>query len=153
MRYKGYTGMAEVDDEAGLIFGRVIGLRGVITFQGATVAEARKSFEESVDFYLEMCAASGAPPEKPFSGRFLVRINPALHRTLAQAAAVRGSSLNAVVEQALREAFPPGATPRAGKPRRAKAVAGPKTATTTTAEAKARKRTASPKPAAPGKAG
>lgn len=123
MKYKGYTGVAEVDEDAGIIYGRVIGLRDVITFQGATVAEARRSFEQSVDFYLEMCAEGGGPPEKPFSGRFLVRISPALHRTLAQAAELRGTSLNAVVEQALREAFPPGATPRTGRPRRTKAAA------------------------------
>jgi predicted HicB family RNase H-like nuclease len=151
--YKGYTGMAEVDDEAGLIFGRVIGLRGVITFQGGTVAEARQSFEDSVDFYLKMCAERGEPPEKPFSGRFLIRINPALHRTLAQAAEARGSSLNAVVEQALREAFPPGATPRAGRPRRARAVAEPKSSKPTAADAKARQPAARSKPAVPGKAG
>ena len=123
MKYKGYTGAAEVDEDAEIIYGRVIGLRDVITFQGQTVAEARQSFQDSVDDYLEFCASRGEPPEKPFSGRFLVRVNPALHRTLAQAAEVRGTSLNAVVEQALREAFPPGATPRAGKPRRARADA------------------------------
>lgn len=157
MKYKCYTGVAEVDDEAQIIFGRVIGLRDVITFQGQTVAEALQSFKDSVDDYLELCASLGKPPEKPFSGRFLVRINPALHRTLAQAAEVRGSSLNAVVEQALREAFPPGATPRAGKPRRARAVAE-KTSKTTADDAKertpaasARDRTAKPKSAAPGK--
>ena len=101
MQYKGYTGLIEVDEEAGVLFGRVIGLRDVITFQGTTVAEAHKAFEESVDVYLDFCAGRGEAPEKPYSGRFLVRVKPELHRRLVVAAEVRGTSLNALVEVAL----------------------------------------------------
>ena len=68
LKYKDYVGATEVDEEAGVIFGRVLGLRDVITFQGETVGEARRSFEESVDFYLKMCADRGEAPERPFSG-------------------------------------------------------------------------------------
>ena len=56
MKYKGYTGIAEFDDEAGIIFGRVAGLRDVITFQGESVAEVTRAFHDSVDDYLEFCA-------------------------------------------------------------------------------------------------
>ena len=102
MKYKGYIGATEVDEEAGIIFGRVLGLRDVITFQGETVGEARRSFEESVDFYLKTCADRGEAPEKPFSGKFVVRVEPELHRALARAAEESKQSMNAVVEQALR---------------------------------------------------
>ncbi len=103
MKYKDYVGVTEVDEEAGIIFGRVLGLRDVITFQGETVGEARRSFEESVDFYLKMCTDRGEAPEKPFSGKFVVRVEPELHRALARAAEESRQSMNAVVEQALRK--------------------------------------------------
>lgn len=104
MQYRGYTGVLEVDEEAGILYGRVIGLRDVITFQAQTVEQAREEFRRSVDSYLEFCASRGEPPERPFSGKFLVRIDPALHRSLAQAAETQGTSLNALVEQALANA-------------------------------------------------
>lgn len=101
MRYGGYTGVIEVDTEAGILFGRVIGLRDVITFQGRTVEEARQSFKDSVDFYLESCAADGDEPEKPYSGTIIVRTRPDVHRALAHEAEIRGESLNKLAEQAL----------------------------------------------------
>jgi predicted HicB family RNase H-like nuclease len=104
MQYRGYTGVLEVDEEADILYGHVVGLRDVITFQGKTVEQAREEFRRSVDSYLEFCASRGEPPEKPFSGKFLVRIDPALHRSLASAAEARGTSLNALVEQALANA-------------------------------------------------
>lgn len=110
MKYKGYTGVLEIDEEAGILFGEVIGLRDVITFQGETVEEARASFHESIDFYLKICAKQGKPPEKPFSGKFLVRIAPELHRALVTEASSRGVSLNALIDRTLIEAFPANAT-------------------------------------------
>jgi hypothetical protein len=55
LTYKGYTGILEVDLEARELFGRTVGTRDLITFQGRTVEEARKSFEESMDFHLMCC--------------------------------------------------------------------------------------------------
>src|SRR3954468_10399819 len=112
MKYKGYTGVLEIDEESGILYGDVVGLRDVITFQGETVPEARQAFQDSVDCFLELCASRNEPPEKPFSGRFLVRISSPLHRRLVEEAQARRLSLNALVERTLAEAFPtaPGAT-------------------------------------------
>jgi predicted HicB family RNase H-like nuclease len=101
MTYKGYQGVAHVDTEAGVIRGKVHGLRDMITFQGKTVEEAEQAFRESVDIYLEHCEALGKPPEKPFSGKFLVRVDPEVHRELALMAQVEGVSLNGPVRQTL----------------------------------------------------
>jgi predicted HicB family RNase H-like nuclease len=65
MQYRGYTGVLEVDEEAGVLYGHVIGLRDVITFQGKTVAQAREEFRRSVDSYLAFCVSRGESPEKP----------------------------------------------------------------------------------------
>ena len=120
MKYKGYTGVLEVDEEAEILFGEVVGLRDIITFQGRTVEEARKSFHESVDFYLQICASRNEPPEKPFSGKFLIRISSDLHRTLVEEASRRGVSLNGLIEATLSGAFPVPEAPRAA--RRSKAT-------------------------------
>jgi predicted HicB family RNase H-like nuclease len=76
----------------------------VITFQGATVEEARAAFVESVDDYLAFCAERGEKPERPFSGKLLVRLDPNLHRELSMAAEKSGMSINALVVEALTKA-------------------------------------------------
>ncbi len=107
MKYKGYTGVVEFDEESGVLFGRVIGLRDLITFEGDSVAEVTRAFHDSVDVYLELCAERGESPERPFSGNFVLRIDPQLHRAISHAAEERGVSLNALVEDQLRTAFVP----------------------------------------------
>lgn len=100
MEYKGYIGKVEFDEEADMIHGEVINTRDVITFQGDSVAEVKKAFKESVDDYLEFCKTRGETPDKPFSGQFVTRIPPDLHRQVNAAALLAGKSLNAwVVEQ------------------------------------------------------
>jgi predicted HicB family RNase H-like nuclease len=100
MEYKGYVGKVEFDDEAGIFHGEVLDTRDVITFQGKSVAELKKAFQESVDDYLAFCKQRGESPNKPFSGQFITRIEPELHRQVSLAASISGKSLNAwVVEQ------------------------------------------------------
>jgi len=102
MQYKGYTAKVEYDDEAGLFHGHVLNLRDVITFQGTSVEELRREFRESVDDYLEWCVERHEAPEKPFSGKFLVRLEPSLHRDIASRAALAGESLNTWVADVLK---------------------------------------------------
>lgn len=101
IQYKGYTGKVEFDNEADIFRGEVIGLRDVITFQGRTVDEVREAFRESVDDYLAFCAKRGEEPEKPFTGKFVLRLPPDLHRKVYIAAKKSGSSLNSWILQTL----------------------------------------------------
>ena len=94
MTYKGYSGTVRFDDEAEVFHGEVLGLRDVVTFQGTTVEEVKGAFEESIDDYLEFCKTRGEEPDKPFSGKFLMRIEPRLHRRLYELSADEGESLN-----------------------------------------------------------
>ena len=123
MEYKGYIGKVEFDDEAGMIHGEVINTRDVITFQGESVAGLKKAFQESVDDYLEFCETRGETPDKPFSGQFVTRIPPDLHRQINVAALLSGKSLNAWVAEQLQ-----GAVIRVGA---LKTAAGQKLATKT----------------------
>ena len=103
MKYKGYTAKIEFDDQANVFHGEVLNLRDVITFQGRTVEELRNAFHDSVEDYLDFCAHRNEPPEKPYSGRFVVRLAPSLHRAIATQARLADKSLNAWLQDVLRE--------------------------------------------------
>ena len=103
LEHKGYRGTVKFDAEAGLLHGEVLHLRDVVTFQGTTVDEVVQAFRDSVDDYLEFCGKRGEPPERPYSGRFVLRVSPDLHRELAGKAAVSGKSLNAFLAEKLHE--------------------------------------------------
>jgi predicted HicB family RNase H-like nuclease len=102
MEYKGYVGKVEFDDEAGLFHGEVLDTRDVITFQGKSVAELKTAFQGSIDDYLAFCEQRGEEPNKPFSGQFVTRIPPELHRQVNLAASISGKSLNAWVAEQLQ---------------------------------------------------
>lgn len=104
MEYKGYVGYVEFDDTGEIFHGEVINTRDVITFQGRSVKELRQAFRESVDDYLAFCAERSEEPDKPFSGKFLVRLMPEQHRKLFLAAKKAGKSLNAWVTESLDKA-------------------------------------------------
>ena len=103
MKYKGYAGKAEYDDEAEVFYGEVIGLRDVVTFKGSSVAALKKAFRESVDEYLAFCKRMDKAPDIPASGKLILRIPPELHYRAAVSAKSEGSSLNAWVAQAVHE--------------------------------------------------
>ena len=105
MEYRGYFAKTEFDDELGVFQGEVVGLRDVVTFEGTSVEELRHEFRESVDDYLDFCAQRGEKPEKPCSGRFVVRIDPVLHRAVAIRARMADKSLNAWVGDTLANAL------------------------------------------------
>jgi predicted HicB family RNase H-like nuclease len=102
VEYKGYIGKVEIDEEAGILYGEVINLRDVITFEGTTVDEVQKAFRESIDDYLEFCAQRGESPEKPFSGKFVVRLPAELHRKAYVQAKLADKSLNGWVAEVLQ---------------------------------------------------
>ncbi len=103
MTYKGYEGVADFDEEARIFSGEVIGLKDVITFQGSSVDELEQAFHDSVDDYLAWCKEDGVDPDKPYSGNFLLRFDPALHRRIATAAKKRKVSINKYMEQAAED--------------------------------------------------
>lgn len=101
MTYKGYTADIEVDMEAGILFGRVIDIKDVVTFKGKTVEEVRAEFHNSVDDYLAFCEELGEEPDKPFSGKLPFRTTPARHRKIFLAAKKAGKSINAWMDEVL----------------------------------------------------
>ena len=94
LRHKDYTGAVSFDDEAGLFHGEVLDLRDVVTFQGKSVEELEQAFRDSIDDYLEFCAARGEEPDRPFTGRIMLRLPPEVHRRAYVRAQREGKSLN-----------------------------------------------------------
>jgi predicted HicB family RNase H-like nuclease len=103
LQYKGYLGKVEFDEEAELFHGRVIGINDIVNFQGTTPKEIKQEFQNSIDDYLDFCEARGEKPDKPFSGKFVVRLTPELHRQINQVAEIQGVSLNALVTHWLQD--------------------------------------------------
>lgn len=104
MEYKGCVGRVEFDPEAGLFHGEVLNTRDVITFQGKSVDELRTALRDSIEDYLDFCRQRGETPDKPFSGQFVTRISPELHRQISKAAAESRQSLNSWVVKTLESA-------------------------------------------------
>ena len=102
LNYKGYYGSVEFSNEDNVFFGRLIGINDRITYEGDSVATLRHDFQEAVEEYLETCTSIGKEPEKAYKGTFNVRISPALHRQLVYFSASNGKTLNATVEEAIR---------------------------------------------------
>jgi len=104
MNHDGYLATIELDEKAGLLHGEVVDTRDVLTFQGRTLDELRTAFAETIADYVEWCRERGKEPERPYSGNFMLRITPELHRRVAAAAARAGKSLNGFVAEALERA-------------------------------------------------
>jgi predicted HicB family RNase H-like nuclease len=102
LEYKAYIGIADAED--GVFFGRVVGLRDVITFEGTTFAEVEQAFRDSIDDYLAFCAERGEPADRPYSGRIPLRVSPETHRRAAMRAQSEGLSLNHWIAQRIERA-------------------------------------------------
>lgn len=101
MEYKAFYGTVEYSDTDKMLFGKVLGVNGLVSYEGQSVAELRADFEAAVDEYLEMCREAGILPEKVYKGSFNVRINPELHRKASIAASAKNISLNKYIEAAV----------------------------------------------------
>lgn len=101
IEYKGYVGSVEFSEADGLFFGKVMGIRGLLSYEGTTAKELVEDFHGAVDDYLALCEAQGIVPEKAYKGSFNVRISPELHKKAVICAAAQQMSLNNFVERAL----------------------------------------------------
>ena len=102
MEYRGYIGKVEVDGNE--FYGTVVNLhRDHVDFRGKTIDEVRQAFYDSIDFYLAGCAKDDEDPEKPFSGKFVVRLLPITHRRASTLARIKDQSLNTIVTEAVEE--------------------------------------------------
>ena len=94
VNYKGHIARIEPDLDDGILVGGVINTRDIIGFHGETVSETIESFHAVIDEYVEDCKKRGIDPNKPYSGKFNLRLSPQLHSKIASAAEKSAKSLN-----------------------------------------------------------
>jgi predicted HicB family RNase H-like nuclease len=101
LSYKNYNGTVEYSKEDGCLFGKVVGIKSLLSYEGKSIQELEQDFQTVIDEYIADCEERGVQPEQPYKGSFNVRISPELHRTIAIYAMEHGKTLNAVVEEAI----------------------------------------------------
>lgn len=107
MSFKGYTARVEYDERDDIFVGRILGIRSIISFHGQTVAGLRSEFQKAVKEYLSDCKSEGLSPERPASGKLLLRVPPEIHGRALVAAQVAGKSLNQWATEVLQDAVEP----------------------------------------------
>lgn len=102
LSYKNYNGTVEYSREDSCLYGKVIGIKSLLSYEGESVQELEQDFQNVIDEYLSDCEDRNVKPEQPYKGTFNIRISPELHRNIAIYAIEHGKSLNAAVEEAIR---------------------------------------------------
>jgi len=68
MEHKGYQGTVQYSATDNLLFGQIIGIKSLISYEGSSISQLRADFESAVDDYLLDCSESGVEPQQPRSG-------------------------------------------------------------------------------------
>ena len=103
LEYKGYKGSVEYSKEDNCLFGKVQGMsKALILYEGQTLDELRKDFEEGIDSYIEGCKADGIEPAKPYSGKLNLRMSSELHSKVAAFVASTGITINDFINKAIK---------------------------------------------------
>ena len=103
LTYKDYIGSVNFSEKDNVFFGKVEGINALVNFEGESVSELRKAFQEAVDDYLAYCEEEGIEPHKSYSGSLNVRISPEIHNKIAMLAKQAGISINAFIKEALEK--------------------------------------------------
>lgn len=103
IEYKNYIGTVEYSEDDELFFGKILGIRALVSYEGSSAKELKESFIESVEDYLQTCKSLGKKPEKSFKGSFNIRIDSDLHRLAFVLSSEKNISLNNFVKEAIQE--------------------------------------------------
>ncbi|MDD2716279.1 MAG: type II toxin-antitoxin system HicB family antitoxin [Candidatus Wallbacteria bacterium] len=101
LTYDGYIGSVHFSTDDRIFYGKLEGIEDLITFEGETVEQLVRAFQDAVDDYLVLCKQTGKDPQKPCKGSLNIRIKPETHRKAAEKAAILGISLNQLIQKAL----------------------------------------------------
>ena len=103
LKYKDFIGSVEYNETDKILFGKVLGIRGLISYEGETVEELERDFKDGVNLYLSVCEEKGIKPQKSYTGAFNVRIPSDMHGKAVLKAKELGINLNAFVKSAIEE--------------------------------------------------
>ncbi len=103
IQYKGYVGSVEFSEEDGIFYGKVLGIRSLISYEGENAKELLADFHGAVDDYLESCKDLGKEPEVAFKGSFNIRLSPDLHKKIFIYTAAHHMTINKYIEKTLED--------------------------------------------------
>jgi len=103
LEYKDYFGSVEYSGDDETFFGKLLGIKALVLFEGQSVDELKSAFNDAVDDYIESCKELNLELEKPFKGSLNIRIGKELHRKAAIAAEQNKTSINQVIKDALEK--------------------------------------------------
>ena len=102
IEHKGYVGTVEYSSEDNILFGQVIGIRGLISYEGNSIEELKADFAVAINDYLIECEANGREPQQPYNGQLNVRISPDIHKKLQMYSSSKSQILDEIVEAAIK---------------------------------------------------
>ena len=80
MEYKGYIGSVEFSEEDLIFFGKVFGIRSLISYEADNAQSLVQDFHDAVDNYLNMCITENITPESEE-----ISLNQYIQKTLEKA--------------------------------------------------------------------
>lgn len=101
LEYNGYFGSVEYSGDDEIFYGKILGLKSLILFEGKSVDELKSAFCEAVDDYLSTCNEMKFDVEKPFKGSLNIRIGSDLHQKAAIIAEQQKTSINQIIKDAI----------------------------------------------------
>lgn len=103
LMYKEYIASVHFNADDEIFFGKIEGIDDLVSFEGESVSELKKAFEEAVEDYVALCKSTGKPNEKSYKGSFSIRISPEIHKKAKRMAIMKGISLNQFIQNAVEE--------------------------------------------------
>ncbi len=103
LAYKDFLGSVHFNAEDELFFGKIEGIDDLVSFEGKSVKELKKAFEDSVNDYIDLCVLAKKDLEKSYKGSFNIRITPDLHKRAKRLAIMKGISLNQFIQKAVED--------------------------------------------------
>ena len=101
LSYKGFKASIGFDEDDNILVGHIVGINDVIGFHADSVEALRTALHEAVEDYIDACRKVGKQPEKAYSGKLMLRVDPQIHSRVAMAAELSGKSLNQWAEEVL----------------------------------------------------
>jgi predicted HicB family RNase H-like nuclease len=101
LEHKGYIGSVEFNADDKVFFGKILGIKDLVTFEGESVSELEQSFHDMIEDYLQTCKKLKKEPEKTYKGSFNIRISSEMHKQAAIIASRKNISLNNFIKFAL----------------------------------------------------
>jgi predicted HicB family RNase H-like nuclease len=103
LKLEGFIADVDYQDGDGLMHGTSTNTRATLHFAGKDVDELKRALAETIEDYRWWRKERGIEAEKGYSGTLSLRIDPDLHKRVAEPANAAGESINQFIAEKLQE--------------------------------------------------